>query len=103
MPQALSTDTAAQKAVAEHIATSATGEKTMVNAILDEVQAMQATFQGETAMATQAKAAHLHEVGMMLSNQLESIAERVGQSTAGYVNIDSDGASSVSSSGATAF
>lgn len=77
MLQALSTDTAAQKAVADSIASTAATEKSTIQAFLDEVQALQARFQGDTANATQTKATHLHEVGIMLCNHLESISERV--------------------------
>ncbi|KRQ23296.1 MULTISPECIES: WXG100 family type VII secretion target [Mycobacteroides] len=103
MLQALSTDTAAQKAVADSIASTAATEKSTIQAFLDEVQALQARFQGETAQATQTKATHLHEVGIMLCNHLESISERVGQSAGGYINVDSDGANTVASSGSVAF
>lgn len=42
MLQALSTDTAAQKAVADSIASTAATEKSTIQAFLDEVQALQA-------------------------------------------------------------
>lgn len=102
-PQTLATDTAVQKAVADEIGQSAAAEKQTIAAFLEEIQAMQASLQGETAQATQAKAAHLHEIGVQLANHLESISERVGVSAGGYMNIDSDGANSVASSGSVAF
>ena len=101
--QALSTDTAAQQTVSHAIGSTAATERSTIQAFLDEVQAMQSTFQGETAQATQTKAAHLHEVGIKLTQHLDSISERVGHAAGGYINVDSDGASSVASSGSTAF
>lgn len=101
--QALNTDTAAQKAVSDSIGSTAQAEKATISAFLSEVQALQGRLVGETGTATQAKAQHLHEVGIMLSNQLESISERVGQSAGGYINVDSDGAGSVQSSASLPF
>jgi uncharacterized protein YukE len=99
----LQTDTAVTKAVGDEIGAIAATQKSTVSAFLDEVQAMQASLVGETGTATQTKATQLHEVGMMLMQHYDSISERVGQSTAGYIGADADGASSVASSGATAF
>ena len=101
--QRMATDTAVQKAVADEIGTEATNEHHTITAFLDEVNAMQGSFEGDTYNATAAKAAELNEKGVLLANQLQSISERVGTSAGGYISVDSDGASSVASSGATAF
>lgn len=99
----LGTDTAVQQAVADELGTTSASETATLNGILAEVQGLQASLVGETGTATQAKAQHLHEAGMLLSQQLESISERVGQSAGGYIATDSDGHSIVSASGAAAF
>lgn len=101
--QALSTDTTAQKTVSDSIGSTAQAEQSTITAFLSEVQALQGRLVGDTGTATQAKAQHLHEVGMQLVNQLHSISERVGQSAGGYVNVDSDGAGSVQSSASLPF
>ncbi|MBS1691259.1 MAG: WXG100 family type VII secretion target [Actinobacteria bacterium] len=101
--QALNTDTAAQKAVADSIGSTAQAEQATLTSFLSEVQALQGRLVGETGTATQAKAQHLHEVGIQLVNQLNSISERVGQSAGGYVNVDSDGAGTVQSSASLPF
>lgn len=103
MAQALSADTAAQQSIANELGTTAATETQTLNTILHEVEAMQASLVGETGTATQAKAAHLHEAGLALAQQLESIGERVGQSAGGYIATDADGHSMVSASGAAAF
>lgn len=103
MTSPLHADTAVTKAVSEEIGTIAAQQKSTLGAFLEEVQALQASLVGDTGNATQAKAAHLHETGMTLMQQYDSISERVGHATTGYVNSDADGASSVAASGATAF
>ena len=56
----LSTDTAVQAAVGQEIGNIAAAQKGQIQAFLSEVQALQAQFQGEAGMATQAKASQLH-------------------------------------------
>ena len=63
MTAPLHTDTAITKAVADEIGTIAAAQRGTITAFLDEVQGMQASLVGDTGNATQAKAAHLHEVG----------------------------------------
>lgn len=99
----LSTDTAVQQAVADELGTTSATETSTLNAFLAEVQGLQSSLEGETGLATQAKAQHLHEAGQLLAQQLESISERVGQSAGGYIATDADGHSVVSASGAAAF
>ena len=99
----LSTDTAVQAAVGQEIGNIAAAQKGQIQAFLSEVQALQAQFQGEAGMATQAKAAQLHEVGIALMAEFDSIAERVGHATTGYINSDADGASIIGSSAGAAF
>lgn len=103
MAQALSTDTAVQQMIADELGTTSASETSTLNTIMHEVQAQQATLVGETGTATQAKAAHLHEAGMLLAQQLESVSERVGQSAGGYIATDADGHGLVSASGSAAF
>lgn len=104
MAQSLSTDTAVQQSVADEIGTTSMSEKTTVESILAGVQAMQGgVLDGETGQATQAKAAHLHEVGIALTQHLESIAERVGQSAGSYMNVDADGAGAINASASLPF
>lgn len=101
--EALSTDTAVQAAVGQEIGDVSVSQKGQIQALLSEVQALQAQFQGEAGMATQAKASQLHEVGIALMAEFDSISERVGHSTTGYINTDTDGAGMINSSAGVAF
>ena len=95
MSQPLSTDTVVQQAVATELGNLAETNKAQIESFLGEVQALQAHLQGEAGMATQSKALQLTEVGHALMAELNSISERVGIATTGYLTSDSDGASHI--------
>lgn len=99
----LQTDTAAQAALGQQIGDTATAGRGTVSAFLDEVQALQVALVGSTGTATQAKAAHLHEAGLALLNELNVVGEKVGVASQGYVNADESGAGTVSASAGVAF
>lgn len=99
----LEVDTPVQQAVANEIGDIATAQKATIESFLSEVQALQARFMGEAGTATQMKANQLHEVGIALMAEFDSISERVHQASGGTVTADTDGASIISSSAGVAF
>ncbi len=99
----LQTDTAAQAALGHQIGDTTAAARATNGAVLDEVQALQASLVGSTGTVVQAKAQHLHEAGMALLNELNIVSEKVSTAASGTGNADESGSGIVSASAGLAF